>query len=83
MTEIKQAIKIEQLKQERDNSISKKRLELININSQIKNIDSQISDLTKQRHNLNATRYELWLSIERDTKHFDLLIKAYQSLGGK
>jgi hypothetical protein len=78
MTELEQAIKIEQLKDEKAKTINPLKLELIReVEPSIRSIDNQILELQKKRNALNAHRFELKNRISNHEKHFDILIKAY------
>jgi chromosome segregation ATPase len=81
MNVINQAIKIEQLKNERSKMINPLQLHLIrDVEPRIRAIDTQIEELKKERNNLNTQRLELKNRISSHENHFDLIIKAYQTL---
>lgn len=81
MSAISQAIKIEQLKNERAKMTNPLRLQLISdVTPRIRDIDNQIEQLGKERKELIAKAVELRERIKSFENHFDLMIEAYQSL---
>jgi hypothetical protein len=75
------AIRIEQLKNEQSKTIEPLQLRLIReVEPRIRVIDNQIKELQKERNKFNAERYELHCRINSHKTHFELMIKAYQSL---
>ena len=83
MSIVNQAIKIEQLKEERAKTINPLQLQLIQTEQDVRSVDNQIKELQKKRNALNFRRFELHERIYSHNQHFDLMIKAYQALSEK
>ena len=80
MSIINQAIKIEQLKEEKAKTLNPLQLQLIQTEQDIREIDNQIKELQKKRNALNFRRFELHERIYSHNQHFDLMLKVYQSI---
>lgn len=75
-----QAIKIEQLKQERDESRNALQSEKLSISRQIDCITREMFDLGRKRAKLDEQLEELRAREKRDAEHYDLVIRARQAL---
>lgn len=75
-----QAIKIEQIKNERDEAKNALFIEILSVSREIDSITNEMFKLGDKRKNLYDKLSALKAKQKRDEAHYDLVIKAYQSL---
>jgi wobble nucleotide-excising tRNase len=81
MSEMKHAIKIEQLKNEKSKMVDPLQLRLVrDVAPRIRTIDVQLCVLEKERRDLINEATELRNRINSTIEHFDLMIKAYSEI---
>jgi hypothetical protein len=79
-----QALKIEQLKNEKSKIVNPLQLRLIrDVSPRIRAIDTQLCELEKERRNLINEATELRNRINSTIEHFDLMIEAYSSVANE
>jgi len=78
--EVEIAIKVEQLKQERETELDKIRLQVIHdFLPRLKAIAYEIDALRQERKELGGKLHECYEKMERTREHYALLIRAAQS----
>jgi len=76
-----QAIKMEQLKQERSETDNATFAEILSVSREIDSISNELFKLGDKRAKLYEKLSELKEKRKRDTAHYDLVIKARQAVG--
>ena len=75
-----QAIKIEQLKDEREKAKNALFIEILSVSRQIDSITNQMFNLDNERAKLFEKLKDLREKQKRDEAHYDLIIRAQQAL---
>lgn len=78
-----QAIKMEQLKQERSETDNATFAEILSVSREIDSISNELFKLGDKRAKLYEKLSELKEKRKRDTAHYDLVIKARQAVQAK